>query len=514
MFFNVISWGTSEQSKPINSVYLLKDNWDDFGYKTQFFVLYTDNEGRDHKIGYVKIGQFLEREGFNTASPSIPSSFDFLGQDYFSVGQGESYYQNLNELGEEIRDRILSGLQDLAKSPSNLERVASQNMMNTSLMRDVTLQMIKGRFNRLANGDARLTTYKFSYSPPNNQLILSFEVIPESEPPTNIHVLIGRNGVGKTYVLTNMTLSLISEEKQSEKYGVISANDLNEDEGLFVNLISVSFSAFDPFDSLPVPNSDIQGTRYSYIGLKEVDNETKKWKQTPKDIRSLTEEFVNSVENCLLNNKIKRLERAVGLLSSDPIFDSYGLLDVVRNGEKLKLKEIEDQSVDWYDKLTALFGKLSSGHKIVLLTITKLVEDVVERTLILIDEPESHLHPPLLSAFVRALSDLLLQQNGVAIVATHSPVVIQEVPKSCVWKLRRSGSISKADRPISETFGENVGVLTRDIFGLEVTQSGFHKMLQDAAETFNDYESVINHFDGQLGAEARAIVQGLLINKK
>ena len=61
------------------------------------------------------------------------------------------------------------------------------------------------------------------------------------------------------------------------------------------------------------------------------------------------------------------------------------------------------------------------------------------RTLVLLDEPEAHLHPPLLSAFTRALSDLLIYRNGVAIIATHSPVVLQEVPKSCVWKLRRSG---------------------------------------------------------------------------
>jgi predicted ATP-dependent endonuclease of OLD family len=51
----------------------------------------------------------------------------------------------------------------------------------------------------------------------------------------------------------------------------------------------------------------------------------------------------------------------------------------------------------------------------VLLTITRLVETVEERTLVLLDEPEAHLHPPLLSAFVRSLSDLLINRNGVAI---------------------------------------------------------------------------------------------------
>ncbi|MGN9540532.1 AAA family ATPase [Escherichia coli] len=63
---------------------------------------------------------------------------------------------------------------------------------------------------------------------------------------------------------------------------------------------------------------------------------------------------------------------------------------------------------------------MSSGHAVVLLTLTRLVATVEEKTLVLIDEPESHLHPPLLSAFIRALSDLLLD-NGLSIIATHSP---------------------------------------------------------------------------------------------
>ena len=103
-----------------------------------------------------------------------------------------------------------------------------------------------------------------------------------------------------------------------------------------------------------------------------------------------------------------------------------------------------------------------------LLSVTKLVGTVEEKTLVLIDEPESHLHPPLLSAFIRVVSDLLINRNGVAIIATHSPVVLQEVSKSCVWIVGRRGSSCSADRPEVETFAENVGTLTREVFGLEV----------------------------------------------
>jgi predicted ATP-dependent endonuclease of OLD family len=157
-----------------------------------------------------------------------------------------------------------------------------------------------------------------------------------------------------------------------------------------------------------------------------------------------------------------------------------------------------------------LFEKLSSGHKIVLMTITRLVETVEEKTLVLLDEPEAHLHPPLLAALIRALSDLLTNRNGVAVIATHSPVVLQEVPRSCVWKIRRSGTKMVAERPDVETFGENVGILTREVFGLEVTASGFHKMLREAVDESPDFDQILQRFGGELGGEARAIVRALL----
>lgn len=145
--------------------------------------------------------------------------------------------------------------------------------------------------------------------------------------------------------------------------------------------------------------------------------------------------------------------------------------------------------------------------------MSRLIETVEEKTLVLIDEPEAHLHPPLLSAFVRSLSDLLVQRNGVAIIATHSPVVLQETPRSCVWILGRSGWVVRADRPQSETFGENVGVLTREVFALEVNDSGFYALLSSVVAGGASYEAVLLQFGNQLGAEARAIVRALIAHR-
>lgn len=170
--------------------------------------------------------------------------------------------------------------------------------------------------------------------------------------------------------------------------------------------------------------------------------------------------------------------------------------------------------VDEYRGAVApILSRMSSGHAIVLLTITRLVATVEEKTLVLLDEPESHLHPPLLSAFIRALSDLLHDRNGLSIIATHSPVVLQEIPKSCVWKIYRKGANVTASRPSIETFAENVGVLTSEVFNLEVERSGFHDILANSVLLGKTYEQVLTEYDGQIGFEGRAILKVLIAKR-
>lgn len=508
MLFKVLPARSPTPPDARDAAFLLADMWDDYGYKTQYDLIIVDGEGEKHSIGSVKIGQFNMLE--DQSRPAIPESFASLNDSFFSVGQEDSYYEGLNALGAVVRNQVLNGLRDLALNPEILDRVMSEPVTVKSLFRYIEPQTVRGRFRRLACGDVRLTRYKFAYIAPTESqyavppVILSFEVEPDSEPPTNIHVLIGRNGVGKTHYLTTMTRALVAPDHVIEDVGQFKADESNEDVGLFANLISVTFSAFDPFGSLPLPKTRAVGMRYSYVGLKQPNEHGDGWSKTPKDIDSLTKEFVTSVRDCRKEERIVRWHRALEMLEGDPIFKETDVTSLATG----------ESDEEWQGRGEALFTRLSSGHKIVLLTITRLVEKVVERTLVLLDEPEAHLHPPLLSAFIRALSDLLIQQNGVAIIATHSPVVLQEVPKSCVWKLRRSGSISKAERPESETFGENVGILTREVFGLEVTKSGFHRMLQEAVNEEGDYERVVQRFKGQLGAEARAIVRALIASKE
>jgi predicted ATPase len=370
--------------------------------------------------------------------------------------------------------------------------------------------VVRNQYHRMAIGGARLSPYSFRYiypqveDQPAGQCILSFDVIPDSQPPTNVHVIIGRNGVGKSRLLNHLA-NIRVEPSPGTSYGTISFGGTDEPaESQFANLVSVAFSAFDDFDPILQPSPSFNHIQYSYIGLKGTSDNNPGETRFPKTNEDLAREFSSSVTACLEPERFRRWRRGLEELQSDPIFADARVSD---------LADDRASSIALETNAYELFQRLSSGHKIVLLTITRLVETVKERSLILLDEPESHLHPPLLAAFVRALSNLLIDRNGVAIIATHSPVVLQEVPHDCVWKLRRSGLVASADRPDIETFGENVGVLTHEVFGLEVTHSGFYKMLAESVERDDSSGDVLQRFGDKLGGEARALIQVLIAQR-
>ncbi|MFB6777730.1 AAA family ATPase [Streptomyces sp. NPDC056352] len=502
MRFTVVERGGEEPRAYRSQAVLIRERWDDHGYVTMFHLVVYDRHGDRHDIGEVKIGKL---DMPPNSSVQIPATFEFLDDSFFSLGQDDSYYMRLRVLGQgtEMRQVVLSALRDMAFDDRIFQQARPERVTQQALMRFLKEAAVEGQFRRIAQGGERVRAFQVAYEAPvptgsgASPVVLSFGVRPESLPPTNIHVLIGRNSVGKSFLLNSLTRRIVYQEASRQQVGHIVETG-REGHDIFSNVVSVTFSAFDEFPLIETESVSIE--RYAYVGLKipTITGRTPRIK-TPNQ---LTSDFTQSVEACLTGVRAERWARALrtlqyagsGFITNEWLEDFLG----TENADSRRRKA------------RRLFASLSSGHKAVLLTLTRLVENVIERTLVVIDEPESHLHPPLLAAFIRALSDLLSERNGLAVVATHSPVVLQEVPASCVWKLQRYGNQLVAERPVIETFGENVGILTHEVFSLEVTDSGYHRYLKKLVRNNLSYEAVLDRFDGQLGGEAKAIVMALI----
>lgn len=521
------------------SFVLTHSTWDDwFSYATTYNVVYHESAKTSQPIGQVKIGQKGLKEsraqGKGARTPNLPHCFDALGSAFFSIGQDDYYYENLNHLSgktsPDIRKEYLIAIRDMAYDLSIFEENKAERVTITSLMRSVSETTIRGQFNRMAHGGARLTEYQFTYRLPSvgarsvnvtaevaiSSAEISFQVTPESVPPTNIHVVIGRNGVGKTHLIKSMIDAAFGEGENKQGLGFFYQTLASRQIpalNLFANFICIGFSAF---DNIP-RHVSINEKRYVFVGLDDsfqtnlkhsrVDNTS----PTARRIDSLSDSFVERISSIVRNTSKTRLwENAIDLLSYDDYFSQSAIADIVKQWAEKNRTEGDSKA-----ELKRAFSRLSSGHKIVLLTVASLVDEVVEKSFVILDEPETHLHPPLLSALIRAVSEVLIQKNGVALVATHSPVVLQEVPASCCWEMQRSGAVVSLRRLSEETFGADINSLMRSVFGLEVLKSGFHQMIVEALEeSEGDFSKALSRFGGKLGTEGLLLLKARSANYK
>jgi len=495
-------------------VHLRKDNWNDYSYKTQFYMSYYNEKNEKIISTTVKIAfdNEIKKKKTNNLDELnyiqfIDASFNHLEEGFFSIGEVESYYTDLKKLADDVRIKILTSLNDVAFNPKLYEKTKNQSLgvFKTSLMRNFDEEDFINRIRRIAQGGEILTSYNFDfkYSNENN---VEFSVKPECFPPTNTHIIIGSNGVGKTHFLNTIIAEYFDVNNKQE-----SIADL-------LKLIVVSYS---PFDRLfkDIDKILIERKNYSYIGLR--DDPTNFKVENYKTGLEIVEDFTLSLISCANSLSLKRRWiEMTEILSIDSYFKNTDLKNFINliNKSDLEAKKLpEDHQV------RVLFKNLSSGHKIILLSLTRLVELTIEKSLILYDEPETFLHPPLISAYMRALSWLLIDRNAVAIIATHSPIILQEVPRKCVWIIQRDGDFYNIARPDRETFGESVSTLTREIFALELMKSGYYTMISERVRevikstefnrkyvkdfTMDEYFNIVMRgFNNEVGSEGQSII--------
>lgn len=518
-----------------DKIYLVYSYWDDYGFCTTFNAHYK----YDH-LGVVKIGckslqskVTMGSSSNNYASYSVQellpldTEFSNLPKDFFSLGQDVSYYKNINHYFPEEKINYLASMKDLSYNFNGFKVLYDNGeaCLLSSLMRNLHISNVE-QFNRIATGGSELTPYNFSFEYMDEHI--EIDVLPDAALPSNIHVLIGRNGVGKTWLLHNMVFSLLKNSgvnfdvDKSEKYSISEDFRINCREDSFAGIIGLSFSVFDDALSIDLnkEKSEESGLtqkqiddfkkKYRYIGL--VDKNQKNGKIKTKSIDELSVEFIETLKKIKGNrSKVDLYMETCSFLNSDPMFKENGFIEILNqyfSSRKSLPRQRNQNDIDPLSGIEKSFKRLSSGHMIIILSLTLLAESIFEKTIVLIDEPETHLHPPLLSTYIRALSHLLIKRNAVAIIATHSPIILQEVPRSCVNKINRTGREMSFNRIETQTFATSVDTLTREVFGLEVVKTGFYQLIEE--KLGRNFDSTYRKFDNEVGFLGQLLIQSLL----
>lgn len=454
-------------------LYFVREDWNDYGFKTLYNV-YAVFDGAEYDLGYFNATFYPYDEECNFIDFRNLKA-GLIQRRIYSLG-GKSYYEFFNKLfSQEDRVKYFNLIGDLAYDTETLERIYNKpeklhekygptkseggDVIKDSFFRTRKYFEVLTQYSRIAKGEgAYQEPYNVIINESNGSKIISFEVNLKSLKPTSLYAIIGNNGAGKTKLLTKIANSLLFQKTNDDNYidetDYIIGTGLNE----FNSLVLISYSPFD--NNFPKVNEENKQF-YSFvtINFKERDN-------LSNEISSNIKDMFEGVSK-LHKDKFKQI---IQKLRFDPWFD---MLE----------ERIEDMKLDLED-----INKFSSGQKIILLSLLNLMLKVSERTLVIIDEPELFLHPPLLKGYILAIEEIIREGNGVCLFATHSSIVLQEIPHTNVKEIEYDFDRKRSVfLPVKiKTFGESVSYINDTIFGTHLRNTGFYKFVENSTETSLD----------------------------
>jgi len=448
---------------------LVIDQWNDFGYKTQFKLTIFLQPNDPLEIGYVKIFQKGE------SRTKLPEHFDDLDRTHISVGQSYDFYRAIRGIPRVHGLDLLGTLNDITEAGQFKDDFSDFEGVTKSLLREIEPQNIwnEGVDDSLHPALQEIkTSYRTHLQGTDIQLEIPLHFADKANLPSNINILVGNNRTGKTTILNSLARTVSGSEAAVGNFSPVRPP--------FSCAIAISYSMFDPFVRPPETAKTRAFKRLGVYGTGA----------SVSDRNAL-------ISNVLRFLTTKRMSQDVGTLQRKEL-----LFDVVNrslgNEIESKMRKIITPT-DASNQKNDLFSSLSSGQVVVLSLLTELVESIEPFSLVLIDEPEMHLHPSGIAGLMHSIYEILCASTSFAIFATHSPLVLQQVPSRYITCLHNVDDSIVTSRPSIETFGANLTEIADEVFQAYKDKSLFRTWLDEGQMTQEKCDGL---FDLTLSAHA------------
>lgn len=507
----------------VEQMSIKNSDWDDYGYKLVLNLTIWEktfelrvNPKNDLSMNYLKSGEG-EYPDENFCSLGEVTYYEFL-KKYLSYKERQKWFTRSRDLAfntsvlekfaiEYSKKSDLHG-QTLDFTPPNSEY---NSFLYNSFLRTTTLKEIKEVFHPLTvfgytdsrechsedetssyssenlkeAVDDRVESINYSFKEDGiDKGKLQFIKNRMSELPMNVFAVVGGNGSGKSYKINQ----IIKEHLEGDNK--------------FSQILHFSLSPFDNIihfnrESTSIEVADKEKDSYGEIIYEKVGFVSVKHPPIPEVVKkaeatSLTDvkEYLHEKSRKYLDsdNTLKQgFEAKISIKESFSYYIQNLLFDLIASNKKLSQWESAIEFFEfetWVEDIKIAFldrdiikedlekvDKLSSGQATILLYITKLVSSINQGSLVIFDEPETFMHPPMIKAFVRAVSEIVNNNKAFCLIATHSPVIIQEIPHCNVYRLDSNHGLSNTNY---KTYGQNLDTLYKNIYGIELQQTGYN----------------------------------------
>lgn len=495
-------------------------SWNDFGFKIRckFKVCISEKDGpREGSmlIGFIAPDNienkeeellFYEkketlREYLKKANQEVVYSDDL--PPFFTLLPDMQSYRDLYDwFGLEGAELFLRTVNDLSKyKDSNEEwvkRAIDTEVFKLGFMRNSEPFFAYHNANSIIIGEELKSDIGIS-----NSLKLKFQLDGFEEPhqlsikynhqsiiPKRIFVLIGKNGVGK------------SESLKAFCRGALQYKDkglsLVDDDGKrpLINRIIAIATPGETSNTFPPERRAAQKLYYRRL--------------------ILTRKGTNNIGDCLV--KLARSADEIGKNTRKNLFldslhqaglDPINIFVQLKNEQTIDLWHFlqgggeQDSLMRWASIEHNLDPKLKRGDGLYPLSSGQLTFFkfallsclfIENGTFVLMDEPETHMHPNMIVDFIGLLDFLLEKTGSQALIATHSAYFIREVSNEQVAVLSISDNRLVTDKPRLPTFGATVDSISQFIFQ-EDTDIRLSEKLYDKVKgkSFSDVEEQLGN---------------------
>ena len=351
--------------------------------------------------------------------------------------------------------------------------------------------------------------------------------------PNGVVVFVGKNGSGKSTAIYRLAKLMYTDPTQrfrlKKKVGEIEPNN--------VGVSKMFLISYSPFDNFILPTSyskdyikqlktgEDVNSRFVFCGIRDIAKEEvdiqigedtddeminriiedRKKQTSLKDIETLATEFSTAM-TLVTEDYSGKYKRWKEFLENCQINQPSLFEDIKDIGFGTSEEIMQEQ-----------FLSLSTGHKFLIHTYARLLAYIDDNCLLLFDEPENHLHPPLLSFMMAEIRKILVGSHSVMFIATHSPVILQETFAKNVFVVRKNGNSTTISQPQIETYGANISAITSEVFDLTTEVTKFHDAIRHLykkwdMEDDSSAEQMLNHFEEKLGHKLADQMESYLIN--
>ena len=475
---------------------VFNDNWNDYGYYTWFHLWYLESQDKSswRSIGDLKI-MHLEDEVYDR----IPEAFNTLDDGFCSIGINIGYYKSLLDcFGRDGAKKLLNSLQDCAIIPTVRERFNTTGAYNTSLLREIsTKEVLDDALLLIENENAdNIFSFGYHFVPPyKKDSVCDWNVHFEFDAPKyrRVVAVIGENGVGKTQMLSDMLKDLTEDNNENFSH-----------KPLLRNILVLCSSEFDAYKNINKGSSNYNVRRLSVV---QDDDTVAKLEDSILTIIDRGTFLANGDMLAVWQHYIELLKKEMGK-------EAEQILIVPPKTEENKYPR------PYLNKkyLEELVEHMSTGQLQVFTLITHVCAYIHLNSLVVLDEPEIHLHPRLMTEFFVCLGGLLSFFKSYALVPTHSPLVIRECVNGNVYLMQRTRDDEAVIGIVPfRTFGQDLTTLYEKVFGYQEEKTFFYRLVKEMSYRARvTYDRLVKRLedDGvQLDSNSRSIIKEIFLER-